>query len=483
MASSADNWTFPPTYDKFGIYSTKDEDSDNQKSVDLRSAVQAFSYYESLFSPIVTASMSFLESGTVRFEEDNNDTQDRSGTVLDTLPINGKEKVRAIIKHGSGVLSFDDYPLQVDLVTKGMSASGSQMTHLHMASKFAFDNEEKSVDHRSKNNIRDSVYNILKNDLGVPDSRMILEKTQNELEFPGEGNTPFEIILDLAPVSKPVRGSAGYFFWETKGGFNFRSIDSLIRQRPADQYTTDQDVPSYGAHANCRILDYYVVKNEDELTKLRSGVYKSRLSTFNAATQLYDETDYSLSDLSTTWNAETLGSTTFGDYSAFKDSLDGTVGEFTTYFPSANNGSEQFEKDGDTVKVSNDEKQHRRVSQMRYISLMTKIMNIVVPANLKLRAGQILDLDFVKLTGGNRNEGADDEKLSGKYIIINLAHKFTREANNAATTHMTVVRDTDGKYIPEVEDESDETVDEVQQGGNLDLDVVGDFFIPEDNIA
>ena len=77
---------------------------------------------------------------------------------------------------------------------------------------------------------------------------MILEKTQNELEFPGEGKTPFDIILDLAPVSKPVRGSAGYFFWETKGGFNFRSIDSLIRQRPADQYTTDQEVPSYGAH-------------------------------------------------------------------------------------------------------------------------------------------------------------------------------------------------------------------------------------------
>ena len=88
--SSADNWTFPPTYDKIGIYSTKDEDSDKQKSVDLRSGVQDFSYYESVFSPIVTASMSYLESGTVRFVEDNNDTQDRSGTVLDTLPIEGK---------------------------------------------------------------------------------------------------------------------------------------------------------------------------------------------------------------------------------------------------------------------------------------------------------------------------------------------------------------------------------------------------------
>ena len=479
--SSADNWTFPPTYDKIGIYSTKDEDSDKQKSVDLRSGVQNFSYYESVFSPIVTASMSYLESGTVRFVEDNNDTQDRSGTVLDTLPIEGKEKVRAIIKHGSGVLTFDDYPLQVDLVTKGKGVSGTQMTHLHMTSKFAFDNEEKSVDHRSKNNIRDSVYNILKNDLGVPDNRMILEKTQNELEFPGEGKTPFDIILDLAPVSKPVRGSAGYFFWETKGGFNFRSIDSLIRQRPADQYTTDQEVPSYGAHSNCRILDYHVVKNEDELTKLRSGVYKSRLSTFNAATQLYEEADYSLSELTERWGGESLGAQSFVDL-VEKASEDGTISDLIAQFPSANSGAEQFECNGDSVKESNDERQHRRVSQMRYISLMTKIMNIVVPANLKLRAGHILDLHFVKLTGGNKNEGADDEKLSGKYIIINLAHKFTREANNASTTHMTVVRDTDGKYIPEVENESNETADEVTQGGDLN-DVVGDFFSPGDNIA
>ena len=47
---------------------------------------------------------------------------------------------------------------------------------------------------------------------------------------------------------------------------------------------------------------------------------------------------------------------------------------------------------------------------------------------------------------------------------------------------MTVVRDTDGKYIPEVENESNETADEVTQGGDLN-DVVGDFFSPGDNIA
>ena len=157
----------------------------------------------------------------------------------------------------------------------------------------------------------------------------------------------------------------------------------------------------------------------------------------------------------------TLGSNSFSEelnlkYS-FADPSNFTYesdSEQSIFFPSSMIGMEQFLKDSDTQKVSNDAKQHRVISKMRYISLLTQVMNIVVPANLKLHAGGTVELDFIKLSGGNLNEGVDDERLSGKYLIINLAHKFTREANNASTTHMTVVRDTYGKYIPEVEDET-----------------------------
>ena len=50
----------------------------------------------------------------------------------------------------------------------------------------------------------------------------------------------------------------------------------------------------------------------------------------------------------------------------------------------------------------------------------------------------------MKLTGGDQSEGIEDQKLSGKYLIINLCHNFTRESTNASTTHLTIVRDTYG---------------------------------------
>jgi len=54
------------------------------------------------------------------------------------------------------------------------------------------------------------------------------------------------------------------------------------------------------------------------------------------------------------------------------------------------------------------------------------------------------------LSSGNLAEGNTDEQLSGKYLILHLSHKFTREANNSSTTHMTILRDTYGLYTPEV---------------------------------
>ena len=456
------NWTKPVNFDEvFIIRKGKSESED--KSANLTNGLTSFNYYESIFSPVITSSLTFIDSGYTYYVENEGDTQQRSGTVQSSLPIKGGESVKLIVKHPTGTLDFDDYPFVVDFIGKGKAESKQQISSLHMVSEFGFINETTSVKHQVRNNITNSVRLILKDDLKVPDSKIRTEKTQNEAAFAGGGSTPFELILHVAPESKPIKGSAGYFFYETYQGFNFRSIDSLVRQAPIDHYTTDQDLSSAGRHANCRILDYYVVQNEDELTKLRSGVYKSRLIGFDAAKQEYCENEYDITNLSDVWNIDmaTLGSNSFSEelnlkYS-FADPSNFTYesdSEQSLFFPSSMIGIEQFSKDSDTQKVSNDAKQHRVISKMRYISLLTQVMNIVVPANLKLHAGGTVELDFIKLSGGNLNEGVDDERLSGKYLIINLAHKFTREANNASTTHMTVVRDTYGKYIPEVEDET-----------------------------
>ena len=81
----------------------------------------------------------------------------------------------------------------------------------------------------------------------------------------------------------------------------------------------------------------------------------------------------------------------------------------------------------------------------RYNSLLNKVIDIVVPCNLQLRAGMVLDCAWMKKTD-RPEQGISDEKLSGKYLIMHLSHKFNGDGQTGSLTHMTIVRDTDGIY-------------------------------------
>ena len=63
-----------------------------------------------------------------------------------------------------------------------------------------------------------------------------VDTTSNTLEFYGNYRRPFKLIADLCRKSifrsdgAPVgdEGSAGFLFWESQDGYNFRSIDSIL---------------------------------------------------------------------------------------------------------------------------------------------------------------------------------------------------------------------------------------------------------------
>lgn len=98
--------TRPSLYDKFLI----DKDG---TTVDIKEAVTSFSYYESLFSPNITANVTFVDTGNSLSASSEQDTQERVGTVFSSLPIRGKEAVKIIVRNESGTLDFDSYPLYV----------------------------------------------------------------------------------------------------------------------------------------------------------------------------------------------------------------------------------------------------------------------------------------------------------------------------------------------------------------------------------
>ena len=78
---------------------------------------------------------------------------------------------------------------------------------------------------------------------------------------------------------------------------------------------------------------------------------------------------------------------------------------------------------------------------MRYNVLMTQTLSMTVASNTNLRAGDIIECQFPKVSKSDGNQFDDDQ--SGLYMIKELCHHFDTDASY---TSMKLVRDTFGLY-------------------------------------
>ena len=94
---------------------------------------------------------------------------------------------------------------------------------------------------------------------------------------------PFTILTWLASKGVPEMsgdGTAGYFFYQTKEGYHFKSIDKLIGQSPAAKYFYTEAV-SKDHDEDRQIISYTTTQNNDLLKKLRLGTFSSQRAFFN----------------------------------------------------------------------------------------------------------------------------------------------------------------------------------------------------------
>ncbi len=108
--------------------------------VDTRGRVVGFDYYESVYSPMVTASMTEIDAGgTVT------NTNGIRGTLKDALPIEGNEDVFFNISTAYKDLNFTKTPMKTLGSPLNIDANTKQVTNITMVSKYAFDNANTTV--------------------------------------------------------------------------------------------------------------------------------------------------------------------------------------------------------------------------------------------------------------------------------------------------------------------------------------------------
>lgn len=474
-AQKKPSWTRSPNIEVLYI-----EKPDGKRGDHLAGGFVKFEYFESLLSPFITAKLRILDTGYSGRATSKTDIQERKGNVSSTLPIAVNDSLDVHLTTETGHLNFSSltgYSLIVDQFNAHKSVNGKQIVDFNLISKFGLKNRTKKVGRKYQNNIRNSLYSILTNELGIPSSRLNLQETQNSQEFLGSGRSPFELALFLGPKSKPLGGAPGFFFYETVNRFNFKAVNTLVNSVAVATYTAKEvAADDSDPKTNMRILNYNVVKNQDLSAIQDTGILKSNQISFNPKDQgvsgtffsadsplIYDDfaslgsenwADFS-KDIGTPWyeNDVDLGA----DYSSFKD--------YKTNFSFLDPGNNSSVKVGVSTSeifsivdkankacsgigthINNDPTFIQAVSIMRYNSIFMQVIDMVVPCNLCLIAGAVIKCEFPIMTGDNKSESPNDQWESGNYLILHLSHKFTQDSTRGSLTHLRVVRDTHGLY-------------------------------------
>ena len=416
------------------IYEVLTIDKDG-KEVNLQGKTTSFDYYESVLSPNVTASLTFIDTGGSVSYKNDYDRQERLGSIYNALPITSGEKVKFRIRNSnSGALDFERNPLIVNGASNLSQTSQKNAILVTLLSQSSITNQNSTVYKKYNGNIGNTVGNIIKEYLGTEQSKVRIDDTSNDYSFIGNSQSPFELIMWLAAKSVPSEGNAGFFFYETRTGFNFRSIDSLISQEPvATYYRTDAFAANVdNANNDFKILSFFISKNQNFLNTLKTGVLNSRNIYFNPKTFEEVEEPFQFTEL-----VKSLGK----DAEEPEVDTDISTGKFTrTHFDILDIGTNSSEVAGSD---NNDPINWQAQSTMRYNILFSQVLNMQVPCNINLKAGDTINCNFEIVTQSSKEQGSDDPVQSGKYLIIDLCHHFDP---TRSMTSMTLVRDSYGLY-------------------------------------
>ena len=408
-------------------------------SVRTEGKITGFDYYESVYSPMITADFTQFDTG--------GSVQNKKGivgTLKDALPIEGFEEFRFIITTAQGELNFKNTPMVITGSPGNIDEPQRQSSFIPMVSKYSIDSSKNPIGNVYQGTLGEIVGVILKQ-LGGPESLVDIEPTSNSDKIHGNFEAPLDVILKLCKKSIPADGAQdpGYFFYETKSGFKFKSIHGLIKngiEKFDDENYAEKHTYNYNGSLNAKLEevkgnDFKILKpplvqrDQDQITALKNGVYNVRICTLNTLTHKYTENIVNL-----------LSSTNLGSKQESPVKSD----EFNkTYTYLLDPGEDGDNESGVSTELLNSPANYEPKANMRYSLLHSQLMSIQVPCNILLEAGDVIKVNLENITEDNKVDQIYNEHRSGFYLILQLCHHF--DTKNSYTS-MLLARDTYGLY-------------------------------------
>ena len=388
------------------------------KELDIVDGFAFLEYHENIFSDTIRVNYQFVDTGV-------NITR---GSVKETLPLYNSEDIVFSIVDGNDVRIKVNLVVNENLTVQQTSNASTLLIKCISEEILRNECEEAITNGSYQGVISDHVKNILQNNL----------KTQKDIDVENGTNYNFngnrhKALYTLNWLSKhdtpDKKGkSAGFLFFETSEGYKYKSIDFLMKQEPKKSFIFTDSGDFNDKQYDGKILGINFSSQFDAKTKLRSGIVKTELKTFNPRDRKFKnrrkegKSDDNAGKDFTLFNKKFISCVTRTTF-AMED-----TGSQNT------NGStkQQIEKN---AELNYDINSIKNQAIARYNEIDVQKCTITIAGDFSLHIGDIVHIDIGSLTDRDRV----DKFVGGRYLILDLCHRMD---SNGVFTKLNLSRDT-----------------------------------------
>ena len=380
---------------------------------DITNQVMGLQIFEDLFAPFIT--------GTIEIRD--------ALDLLNVFPFNGEEYLELKLSTPSLEEGRIDEKFYIyKMSNRNMVGDRATIYTLHFISTYAIVDLNKKISKTFGGKCSDIAKQLITDKThGLEVTKnVIVEETSNATKYISNFWSPVKNINNVVEVSVNQSGAGSYVFYEDRYGFNFVSLESLytkvvFQSFVYDSYVRDKTNSNDTQTVKNVTEDYKRIRSisvptaYDYIERARSGMFGSKLYTYDYTTKRFENKNYNSLDHFKDQNH-------LNDYPLISNKALYSEQAFMIKVPKYYGNFMNF---GDSTNAN---------SIQNRISLLSQIdankIEIVVPGRLDYTVGLKIDIILYKIEPNTKEDTeVVDEMLSGSYLISSINHYINRNAH------------------------------------------------------
>ena len=385
-------------------------------SVDLRDMMEELNIYDNMFLPSM--------SGNIVIK-------DALG-LAKRLKFDGTEYLKIDIGKDADNLKIEKTFRVYKLSGKQEDNSTSVSYILHFCSEEFLYSEQKKINQVYEDTYSNIARSILLDYIEVPSSKYMdgfHDESYGIKKVNIPNLKPFAAIDWCMKRALDIYDAPSFVFFENRSGYNMCSLYSLIEQESMGTITFGMK-NSGGSDVlsemfGCR--QSKVLSNFDAAEAVKSGLMAGTFKGFDPVTRTYYNKEMNFAEIY-------QGRPHLNKYPfiILNKNRDGNLQtqEFDTKQTlspmQSNQALSEYAKSKDPYAQQDDMENYAMQRKAIFANLMSRRIQLVMPGNALWTSGAVVDVEYPRRSVRSESDDSNmDEKLSGRYLIIGVRHKFS----------------------------------------------------------